>query len=59
MAAHDLPTMIQFVLNETKQTELSYIGHSQGTLIMFALLSQDPAFASKVSVCASVVILCP
>jgi hypothetical protein len=29
MAKHDLPSMIDYVLKVTNQTELFYIGHSQ------------------------------
>uniref|UniRef100_A0A7E4VBF4 Abhydro_lipase domain-containing protein n=1 Tax=Panagrellus redivivus TaxID=6233 RepID=A0A7E4VBF4_PANRE len=36
MAAIDLPTMINTVINITGQEKIYYIGHSQGTLIMFA-----------------------
>ncbi|MCP9262508.1 Lipase [Dirofilaria immitis] len=47
MAKFDLDAMFNVVLNETKQNSLYYIGYSQGTLIMFAKLSQDSNFSSK------------
>ena len=36
MARDDLPSMIYYILNVTKHTQISYVGHSQGTLIGFA-----------------------
>jgi pimeloyl-ACP methyl ester carboxylesterase len=36
MAHDDLPSMIYYILNATKHTQISYVGHSQGTMIAFA-----------------------
>lgn len=48
MAKYDLPAMLKFALATTGQPDLSYVGHSQGTLIAFACFSQDPELAKKV-----------
>lgn len=44
----DLPAMVNFALKETGNEKLYYIGHSQGTLIMFARLAEDPSFNDKI-----------
>ena len=36
MAHDDLPSMILYILNVTKHTQIGYVGHSQGTIIGFA-----------------------
>ncbi|XP_061386646.1 lipase 3-like [Musca vetustissima] len=43
----DLPSIIDFVLKTTKQNNLHYVGHSQGTTTMFVLLSSRPEYNAK------------
>ncbi|XP_075540811.1 gastric triacylglycerol lipase-like isoform X2 [Dermacentor variabilis] len=48
MIAYDLPAMLDFVLNETAQQKLFYVGHSQGCLILFGLLAERPEYNDKI-----------
>ncbi|XP_019636346.1 PREDICTED: gastric triacylglycerol lipase-like [Branchiostoma belcheri] len=48
MAKYDLPKMLTHALNVTKQTQLYYVGHSQGTMIGFAEFSRNQELARKV-----------
>lgn len=47
IAVNDLPAMINFVLTETNEPSLHYIGHSQGSTVLFILLAELPAFNAK------------
>ncbi|XP_078715936.1 putative lysosomal acid lipase/cholesteryl ester hydrolase isoform X2 [Lampetra fluviatilis] len=48
MASLDLPAVVDFILNETKQERLIYVGHSQGTTIALAAFSSNPKLAKKI-----------
>jgi len=48
IAAQDVPTMVDYVLQWTKKEQLYYAGHSQGSMVMFAKGSEDPEFAKKI-----------
>src|SRR2546422_502796 len=39
---YDLPAIISYVKRVTNSKKLSYVGHSQGSIIMFGLLAMKP-----------------
>ncbi|KAF1334313.1 Lipase, partial [Globisporangium splendens] len=49
MAKHDMPAMINYVLNVSKRPTLSYIGHSEGTMQAFAGFLINQELAQRVS----------
>ena len=42
---YDLPGTIEFIQRLTNQTKVGYVGHSQGTTMVFGLLSDQPEYA--------------
>lgn len=46
IALLDNPAVIKYIQKETGHTEIGYIGHSQGSTIMFALLAEKPDFSN-------------
>ncbi|KAI1282160.1 Lipase member M [Halotydeus destructor] len=44
MIKYDLPSTIDYVRNHTQSETIAYVGHSQGTVIMFGLLSTQPKY---------------
>lgn len=50
MAKYDLPGMVNYVLKNTTHDQLYYIGHSQGTMMIFAGLSQNKVLQDKIKV---------
>jgi len=50
IAEFDVPAVIDAVLKLRKKSKVIYIGHSQGTTTMFALLSSKPAYNDKISI---------
>lgn len=55
LADYDLPAVLQFVYNQTGGQKVHYIGHSLGTLIMLAALSDN----KLTDVVRSAALLCP
>ncbi|KAE9072269.1 hypothetical protein PF007_g26237 [Phytophthora fragariae] len=49
MALHDMPAMINYVLTTTDHLTLSYAGHSEETMEVFASFSVDQELVKKVS----------
>ncbi|XP_058262595.1 gastric triacylglycerol lipase [Hemibagrus wyckioides] len=48
MAKKDLPAVINFITKTTRQEQIFYVGHSQGTTIAFMAFSTMPELASKI-----------
>jgi lysosomal acid lipase/cholesteryl ester hydrolase len=46
MSEYDLTAMIDYVLDKTGQSNLFYVGHSQGTLIKF--INSNPIYLNKI-----------
>ena len=46
--SEDLPTMINFVLKETRQTQIIYIGHSMGATALFIMCNLHSNMSSKI-----------
>ncbi|XP_054428432.1 lipase member J-like [Pteronotus mesoamericanus] len=50
MAKYDLPASIDFIVKQTGQKEIFYVGHSQGTTIGFITFSTIPKIAERIKV---------
>lgn len=49
MANYDLPTLIDYIRNETGASKIAHVGHSQGTQMGF-IGYENPELAAKVNV---------
>ncbi|CAL8120119.1 unnamed protein product [Orchesella dallaii] len=45
---YDLPAYIDYILTNTGEPELFYIGHSMGTIAFWILMSEHPEYNSKI-----------
>lgn len=50
IAVKDLPACIDYILEYTNNQQISYIGHSQGNIVFFVLMTQFPEYNKKVNV---------
>ncbi|NXC56592.1 LIPM Lipase, partial [Aleadryas rufinucha] len=48
MAMYDLPAMVDFILMQTDQKKLFYVGHAQGSSLGFIAFSSLPQLAKKI-----------
>eukprot|EP00485_Elphidium_margaritaceum_P005877 CAMPEP_0202692744 /NCGR_PEP_ID=MMETSP1385-20130828/7052_1 /ASSEMBLY_ACC=CAM_ASM_000861 /TAXON_ID=933848 /ORGANISM="Elphidium margaritaceum" /LENGTH=419 /DNA_ID=CAMNT_0049348331 /DNA_START=18 /DNA_END=1277 /DNA_ORIENTATION=+ len=49
MARYDSPDTIEYILQFTHQSQLAYVGHSEGTIQMFAMPTVRPDVLSKLA----------
>jgi lysosomal acid lipase/cholesteryl ester hydrolase len=49
MSQYDLPATVSYVLKETGASNISYVGHSEGTIQAFAAFSDNQAVAAKIN----------
>lgn len=48
LGVYDLPASIDYILKQTNETKLHYIGHSQGCTAFFIMLSEKPEYNDKI-----------
>lgn len=48
MGQYDVQANIDYILNETGQSKLIYIGHSMGTTIFFMAMANHPQLNDKI-----------
>lgn len=53
IALYDVTAVIDYILHQTNQPSLVYIGHSMGTTIGFVLLSTKPEYNHKIRLMVS------
>ncbi|XP_040601312.1 tear acid lipase-like protein isoform X2 [Mesocricetus auratus] len=44
----DIPAIIDFIVNKTGQTQIYYVGHSQGTFLAYGAFATNPQLAQKI-----------
>lgn len=50
IGVYDIPSTIDYILWQTNQTKLAYVGHSQGVTSLFVMLSERPEYNDKISI---------
>ncbi|XP_076058451.1 lipase 3-like isoform X2 [Oratosquilla oratoria] len=50
---YDLPALVQYVLDQTGQSDLYYVGHSMGTTAFFIMMHYFPHFNQKIRAMAA------
>ncbi|XP_075151059.1 lipase 3-like [Haematobia irritans] len=45
---YDVPNMIDYILMNTNQSQLHYVGHSQGTTVYLVMMSEKPSYNNKI-----------
>lgn len=48
MGIYDLPAEIDFVLEQTGETQLIYMGHSMGTTMFWVMCAEKPKYNEKI-----------
>ncbi|XP_055857369.1 lipase 1-like [Episyrphus balteatus] len=48
IAVFDIPAMIDYILYQTNSLKLIYVGHSQGTTVLFVMCSMRPEYNEKI-----------
>ena len=48
MGTKDLPTVIDYILQETGAAQVFYAGHSMGTTMFYVLCTERPEYNSKI-----------
>lgn len=50
IGVYDIPSMIDYILTTTNSDKLYYVGHSQGTTVLFVMCSMRPEYNDKLIV---------
>ena len=48
MGIYDVPAMIDYIIEQTKQEKIFMISHSQGTTAFFVMASERPEYQEKI-----------
>ncbi len=48
MGVYDIPAVLDYILEETKQPNLFYVGHSMGTCMFWIAMQAHPQYNSKI-----------